>query len=63
MLTTAPAFIFAMLRKVVASIGPVSGALLVAGTTTFCADELGVRSRRAVITMPTAIPATAVRAM
>jgi hypothetical protein len=63
MLTTAPALYFAMFLNVVASIGPASGALLATGTFTVCADEAGVRSRRAAITMPTASDATAVRTM
>ena len=50
-----------MLRNVVASIGPPSGALLIAGTATVCADEDGVRSSRDAITMPTASDATAIR--
>jgi hypothetical protein len=61
MLTTAGALTLAMVRNVVASIGPLSGALLIDGTVTDCADEAGVRSSRAVMTMPTAMPATAVR--
>ena len=49
-----------MFRNVVASIGPLSGALLMAGTATVCAEEEGVRSSRDEITIPTAMPATAI---
>jgi hypothetical protein len=61
MLTTAGAFVFAMFRKVVASMGPLSGALLVGGTETVCADEAGVRSSREVMTTVTAMVASAIR--
>jgi hypothetical protein len=61
MFTTAGAFVFAMFRNVVASMGPVSGALFTEGTFTDCADEEGVRSRREAMTIPTAIEATAIR--
>jgi hypothetical protein len=61
MLTTAAAFAFAMVRNVVASMGPLRGALLIDGTPTDCADDAGVRSRREVMTTPTAMPATRVR--
>jgi hypothetical protein len=50
-----------MLRNVVASIGPVIGALFIDGTFTVCADEAGARSSREAMTIPTAIPATAMR--
>jgi hypothetical protein len=50
-----------MVRNVVASIVPTSGALLTDGTLTACADEAGVRSRRDAMTMPTAMDATAMR--
>ena len=41
MLTTIGDCVFAMFRKVVASTGPLSGALLVAGIASVCADEVG----------------------
>jgi len=49
------------LRKVVASTGPLSGALLAGGALTDCAEEAGVRSRREAITIPIAVEATAIR--
>ena len=61
MLTTVGICVFAMFRNVVASIGPASGELFIAGTETFCADEAGVRSSREAITIPTAREATAMR--
>ena len=59
MLTTIGDCDFAMLRKVCASIAPVSGALFIGGTAIVWAEEDGVRSRRDAITMPTASEATA----
>ena len=50
-----------MFRNVVASTGPLSGELFIAGTEMFCADEAGVRSSREAITIPTASEATAMR--
>jgi len=41
MFTTAGALIFAMFRNVVASIGPDSGALFIAGTAMPCAEDAG----------------------
>jgi hypothetical protein len=41
--------------------GPVSGALLAAGTATVCAADEGVRSIFEVMTTVTAIEATAIR--
>ncbi len=61
MLTTPGALDFAIVRKVVASIGPPSGALLLCGTDKVCADEAGVRSSLEVITTVTAIVASAIR--
>jgi len=61
MFTTAGAIDFAMLRNVVASIVPVTGALFVLGTDTVCADEDGVKSILDVITTVTAIEAIAIR--
>jgi hypothetical protein len=50
-----------MFLNVVASIGPLNGALLDAGTLTVCAPDAGVRSSRDAITMPTASEATAIK--
>ncbi len=61
MLTTAGAIDLAMLRNVVASIVPDSGALLVDGTDTVCADDEGVKSILEVITTVTAMEAIAMR--
>ena len=61
MFTTVGICAFAMFLKVDASIGPLSGALLLVGTLTVCAPEAGARSRREAITMPTASEATAMR--
>jgi hypothetical protein len=59
MLTTDGLTTFAMLRKVLASIGPPSGALLAAGTLIVgCAIDTGDKSRRDASTMPTASDAT-----
>ena len=58
MLTTVGICALAMLRNVVASIGPPSGVLFIAGIATIWADEAGVRSSREAITMPTASDAT-----
>ena len=59
MLTTIGVAAFAMLRKVGASSGPVSGALFIGGTAIVCAEEAGVRSSRDAITIPTTSDATA----
>jgi len=48
-----------MVRKVLASTGPDSGALFIGGIAVVCADEVGERSSRDAITMPTASEATA----
>ncbi len=61
MLTTVGICAFAMFLKVVASTGPLGGALLLGGTLTVCAIECGDRSRREAITMPTATDASAIR--
>ena len=58
MLTTIGVAAFAMLRKVDASSGPVSGALFIGGTAMVCAEEAGVRSNRDAITIPTNSDAT-----
>ena len=61
MLTTDGLTAFAILRKVDASTGPPSGALLLDGTfTAGCAIDTGDRSRRDASTMPTASEATAI---
>ena len=52
MLTTAGLASWAMFRNVVASIGPLIGALLAAGTLIVPAIEDGVRSSREASTMP-----------
>jgi hypothetical protein len=59
MFTTVGETALAMFRKVWASTGPVSGALLAAGTASVCAADSGDRSIREAITMPTATEATA----
>ncbi len=61
MLTTAGLIALAMVRKVDASTGPLSGALLAGGTPaeTVCADEVGDSSSRDAMTIPTATDATA----
>ena len=61
MLTTVGICVLAIFRNVVASIGPPSGVLFIAGIATICADEVGVRSRREAITIPTASDAIAMR--
>ena len=59
MFTTVGETALAMFRNVWASTGPVSGALLAAGTARVCAVDSGDRSIREAITMPTATEATA----
>jgi len=61
MLTTHGVADFAMLRNVSAFSGPVTGALFIDGTGIVCADEVGARSSREAMTMPTASDATMVR--
>ncbi len=61
MLTTIGDCALAMFRKVVASTGPLSGALLVDGIARVCADEVGDRSSREAMTMPTTSDAMAMR--
>ena len=61
MLTTIGDCALAMLRNVVASTGPLSGALLVAGIARVCADDVGERSSREAMTMPTTSEAMAIR--
>jgi hypothetical protein len=52
---------FAMFLKVDASIGPVSGALFIAGAVkAVCADDAGVRSSLEAMTIPTASDETAI---
>ncbi len=60
MFTTAGDTVLAMLRNVLASTGPLSGALFMGGgaMAVVCADEDGVSSRREAITIPTASEAT-----
>jgi hypothetical protein len=58
MLTTIGVAALAMLRKVDASIAPVSGALFIGGTPMLCAEDAGVRSKRDAITIPTNSDAT-----
>ena len=60
MLTTAGLIALAMLRNVEASTAPLSGALFIGGTAIDWADEVGDRSSRDAITMPTASDATAI---
>ena len=60
MFTTAGAAALAIVRNVVASIAPVSGAVLLDGTAIVCADDTGVKSIRDVITAVTAIDASAI---
>ena len=60
MLTTAGLIALAMLRKVLASTGPLSGALFIGGAAMVCADDVGDRSSREAITIPTASEATAI---
>jgi hypothetical protein len=61
MLTTAGLIDLAIVRKVEASTGPVSGALFAGGTpaVTLCADEVGASSSFDAMTIPTAADATA----
>jgi hypothetical protein len=61
MLTTIGDCDFAIVRNVVASTGPLSGALLVDGIASVCADDVGDRSSREAITMPTTSDAMATR--
>ena len=63
MLTTAGDTALAMLRNVLASTGPLSGALFMGGAAMAvdCADEAGVRSSREAITIPTASEATMIK--
>ena len=62
MFTTAGDIALAMLRNVLASTGPLSGALFIGGAAiVVCADEAGVRSSRDAITIPTASEATMIR--
>ena len=58
MLTTLGLWSWAIVRNVVASIAPVSGALLVAGTLRGPANEPEVNSRRDARTMPAVIDAS-----
>jgi hypothetical protein len=51
-----------MFLKVVASIGPLSGELFVAGTAMVCADETGDRASRDAMTMPTTSETIAISA-
>ena len=60
MLTTMGDCAFAIVRKVVASTGPLSGALLVAGIASVCAEDAGDRSSREAMTMPTTSDAMAI---
>ena len=62
MLTTIGDCALAMLRNVVASTAPLSGALLVAGIAMVCAEDAGVRSSREAMTMPTTSEAMAMSA-
>ena len=61
MLTTVGICVLAIFLNVVASIGPPSGVLFIAGIATICAEEVGVRSRREAMTIPTASDAIAMR--
>jgi len=58
MFTTIGVAVFATLRNVCASSGPVMGELFIGGTVMVCADERGARSSRDAITMPTNSEAT-----
>ena len=60
MLTTIGDCAFATLRNVCASSAPVTGALFIGGTARVCADDVGVRSSRDAITIPTASDETAI---
>ena len=60
MLTTVGLIALAMVRKVAASTGPLSGALFGRRRRRrVCADEVGDSSSREAMTMPTATDATA----
>ena len=61
MLTTIGVCAAAIRRNVCASIVPVSGALFIGGSANDCAAEVGDRSSRDAITMPTAIDTTAIK--
>ena len=61
MLTTIGDCAFAMFWNVVASTGPASGALLVAGIAIVCADDVCDMSSRDAMTMPTTSDAIATR--
>ena len=50
-----------MFLKVVASTGPLSGALFVAGIASVCAYDVGERSSREAMTIPTTSEAMAIR--
>ena len=60
MLTTIGCCALATFRKVWASSGPVTGALFIAGAVSVWADDIGVKSKRDAITMPTASDDTAI---
>ena len=62
MLTTIGDCVLAMFRNVVESIGTFSGVLLVAGIASVCADEVGERSSREAMTIPTTSEAMAIKA-
>ena len=61
MLTTIGDCALAMLRNVVASTGPLSGALLVAGIASVCAEEVGDMPSREAMTIPTTSETMAIR--
>jgi hypothetical protein len=61
MLTTIGDCAFAIVRNVVASTGPPRGALLVDGIARVCADDVGERSSREAMTIPTTSDAMAIR--
>ena len=61
MLTTTGPCVLAMLRKVVASTGPPSGAVFAGGTVTVWADDAAGSPHCDEITMPTAAEAIAIR--
>ena len=60
MLTTIGDCALATFLNVCASSGPVTGALFAGGTASVCADEVGERSSRDAITMPTISEETAI---
>jgi hypothetical protein len=62
-LTTTGPWLLAMLRNVVASIGPVNGAGFAAGTLTVCAEDACGSPHCDEMTIPTAAEATAMRMM